>query len=273
MVGFYYEMLAEKERLEKDVRKFTRLLEGMPEGELRVHKEGNYYKWYKKIPSKDPEKKHNGIRKLIPKTNRDLAERLALKGYYQHSITDARRELEAINKYLAKHDKSGGWVERYLDRNLGIKELLHSRYAIENEKIEEWAKAPYIKYKGFPEKLTVPTMAGHNVRSKSEESITDMLFLNKIPYHYEEEIELSNGSIEHPDFIVRHPRTGKMYIWEHLGMVDEPGYLTKNLNKIKAYIESGYIPGKNLILTWETKDTPIDVNYVKAIIDYYFLRY
>lgn len=270
MVGFYYEMLAEKERLEKDVRKFTRLLEGMPEGELRVHKDGKRYRYYRKILIAGNGKSHNGKREVIRSSNTELIETLAKKGFYEHYIKDAKREIGAIDKYLQNHDKSDGWLYRYLNHNVGIKNILARFFNVEKDSLLAWEMCDYVKYSGYPEQLNVPTMANHMVRSKSEGLIVNALFMNKIPYHYEEEFELKDGSIIYPDFIIRHPVTGKIYIWEHLGRIDEEDYLVKNLGKIKQYIESGFIPTVNLIITYETKNSPVDVRYINEMVTYYF---
>lgn len=268
-MDYYFEMLAEKERLEKEIAEFTKLLAGMPEGELRIHRSGKHYRWYRRMPEAKGKKTQNSVRKSIPKSDRELAEQLALKGYYEHSITDAKREIAAINKYLLHHDATGGWAQRYMSKNEGIGELLSSYFAIENESLAEWAKQNYVKYSGYPEQLTVPTVANHYVRSKSEGMITNVLVTKRIPYHYEEILYI-NGMPIYPDFVIKHPLSGKLYVWEHLGMVDDHEYLTKNMQKVIKYIEAGYIPGVNLILTYETKNNPLDIRYVNALVEYFF---
>ena len=76
--------------------------------------------------------------------------------------------------------------------------------------------------------------------------------------------------IIHPDFTVKKVGSGEIIIWEHFGKVDDPEYFQKNVVwKLKKYIENGYIPGKNLIITWETKNTPLSIEEVSKMIEHY----
>ena len=96
-----------------------------------------------------------------------------------------------------------------------------------------------------------------------------LLFQAKIPYRYECQIILGN-IILYPDFTIRHPRTGKLYYWEHFGQMDNPEYNKKANNKLQTYISNGIIPTINLITTFETIDNPLTSNYVNELIEYYF---
>ena len=53
-------------------------------------------------------------------------------------------------------------------------------------------------------------------------------------------------------------------------MMEKPNYIVSALSKLKLYIESGYIPGINLILTFEKKDMPLDIVYVNSLISHFF---
>ena len=92
----------------------------------------------------------------------------------------------------------------------------------------------------------------------------------KIPFRYESELELGQVTV-YPDFTIRHPKTGKLFLWEHLGMVDEPAYRRNTLSKLQLYMEHGWIPSVNLILTFETKEYPLDMAYVEGLIKDYFV--
>ncbi len=47
-------------------------------------------------------------------------------------------------------------------------------------------------------------------------------------------------------------------------------FARKLANKMRTYINNGFIPGDNLILTYETKDRPLDINYVQNLISFHF---
>ena len=47
-------------------------------------------------------------------------------------------------------------------------------------------------------------------------------------------------------------------------MMDDPDYVHKALNKINTYIRNGYIPGKNLLLTYESRAIPLNMRNAEA---------
>ena len=53
--------------------------------------------------------------------------------------------------------------------------------------------------------------------------------------------------------------------------MDDPGYVQDNLSKIRAYEKSGYFLGDNLILTFETKNLPLDTREIDRIIKHFLL--
>jgi hypothetical protein len=70
--------------------------------------------------------------------------------------------------------------------------------------------------------------------------------------------------IVYPDFTLLKVCTREEIYWEHLGMMDDPNYVHKALNKINTYIRNGYIPGKNLLLTFESKAIPLNMRNVES---------
>ena len=42
-----------------------------------------------------------------------------------------------------------------------------------------------------------------------------------------------------------------MVIWEHFGLMNDPDYRKRALEKIELYRKAGYVQHKNLICTWE----------------------
>ncbi len=131
-------------------------------------------------------------------------------------------------------------------------------------------RAPYDKNKLHPEQLIHKTPLGECVRSKSEAFILMCLQQNKIPYRYECVLHLDSMTF-YPDFTIRHPRTGKVYYWEHFGMMDYRDYAKKAYAKLDIYQMHGIIPSINLIVTFETKEHPLDLEMVEKLIEHYFL--
>jgi ATP-dependent DNA helicase RecQ len=66
------------------------------------------------------------------------------------------------------------------------------------------------------------TLSGDYVRSKSEVIIANIMFQSGIPYTYELPLTAPDGAYLLPDFTIA--CKGKIYYWEHLGMLDVEDY-------------------------------------------------
>jgi len=98
-----------------------------------------------------------------------------------------------------------------------------------------------------------------------------MLYIHQIPFRYECALSLENTTL-FPDFTIRHPLTGDYYYWEHFGLIDNPAYAQNSFSKLQLYISQGILPSVNLITTYETSDSPLDIQTVERIIKLYFLE-
>ena len=106
------------------------------------------------------------------------------------------------------------------------------------------------------------------VRSKSEAIIADYLFQHNIPYRYECAVTLSGQTI-YPDFIIIHPLTGDYFIIEHFGLMDNPDYYSRYLDKMQLFAKSGYYPDYNLICFYETENSPLNSAIVSNRLGYF----
>ena len=112
---------------------------------------------------------------------------------------------------------------------------------------------------------------GEFYRSKTEAAIASRLFEKGIAFVYEGGVRLDCGRIVYPDFIIKHPKTGEIYIWEHFGMMDRERYREDNMKKLGEYTQSGYLLNRNLIVTMENDNMHLDMEEIDRIIDYFFL--
>lgn len=112
------------------------------------------------------------------------------------------------------------------------------------------------------------TKNGEKVCSKSELMIANALQENGIPYHYERPLHLQTGTI-HPDFLCLNKRTHEEFIWEHFGMMDDPDYASKAVVRLKWYKNQNYILGKQLVITFETKNEHLGSGDINQIIKTY----
>jgi hypothetical protein len=118
------------------------------------------------------------------------------------------------------------------------------------------------------------TPRGDKVRSKSEWIIASMLENAGVPYRYEEIVPLDGrvGVFMHPDFTVLNKRTRQVYYWEHCGMMGERDYMENSfMPKMSEYYNFEFFPGDKILLTFESKDHPLDTVDVKRLIDKYLI--
>ena len=96
-------------------------------------------------------------------------------------------------------------------------------------------------------------------------------YLSKTEVKLAEKLELEHARRpNYPDFTILNPNNGKTYYYEHFGMMDDPNYQQDFLSKMRTFLNNGIYPGVNLIMSFETKDTPIDEVYVNHLLEYYF---
>ena len=256
----YNQMLKEHEQLELSIRHLKERLAHLPAGVLTCCQNGHNYKWYKS----DGNKRH-----YIPKSNRELAEQLALKKYYSCALRDALQEYEALNAYLKRASSSVPRSQALLELP-GYQDLLSPSLKPKSRELAEWSASPYERNPLNPEHLIVPAISGHMVRSKSEAMIAHCLFMNQIPFRYECALQLGNKTI-FPDFTIRHPASGIFYYWEHFGLMNDPSYCQKAAQKIQIYSSNGITPSIELITTFEKPSAPLSTGTITNIVKEYFL--
>lgn len=255
------QILKQQQRNQQEINFLQEQLATFPKGNLVCCHHNNSNKWYRSI---------GGTRKYIPKSNRQLAEQLACKKYYTCRLKELQQEQDAIASYLNKHLPASEHPSQKLLQIPGYQELLNSFFKPLSSELYDWANAPYEQNPKNPENLIHKTISGHLVRSKSEAMIAHLLYINKIPYHYEEILRLDK-TILFPDFTIRHPVTGETYHWEHFGLMDDPAYCKNTAAKIQLYSLHGIIPTIQLITTYETQKNPLSTEQIQKIIEGYFL--
>lgn len=222
-----------------------------PDGRISCQKNGKYTKWFL---VKDNQWEY------VPKTNKDLAIKLAEKEYYSSKRSDLLQEKKALDRYRNCYEGYKPKLEVFW-RSQELGNILNKRNSDENE---NWC-SDYIKCNKNPEGLRFESITGNMLRSKSEIIIEQMLFMNKIQYRYECELILGEH-IVYPDFTIKHPVTGKIVYWEHFGMMDNEIYAKNAFMKLQIYNAEGIMLGDNLIATFETRDNPLNSVKVQNII-------
>ena len=134
---------------------------------------------------------------------------------------------------------------------------------------QKWQRQKVAAARPVKEGEGFKTLRGEYVRSKSEVIIADRLYTKGIPYRYEIcfPMEFEDIRYVYPDFEILNVRTKEEFLWEHLGLLGNPEYQEAQLKKMSGYARSGFIPGKNLLLSFESKNRPLDTYYVDSLID------
>lgn len=257
------DLLEERENYLLQLKKEKeKAIKNMPEGFLRICAAKSKPQYYLRTDPKD----FNGV--FIPEKDRKLAMKLAQKDYDQKILRSIEKELDAIKKYRASYPSANA-EHVYENLHKERQKLIHPIRETDEQFISNWESVAY-QGKGFDE--TIPelyTARGERVRSKSEVIIADILNQEGIPYRYECPLQLKGWGKVYPDFTVLSVRERKEIYWEHLGKMDDQNYVENALQKIALYQQNGIFQGKNLILTYETRKTPINPKAIRLMIKEY----
>lgn len=244
-------------KLEKE-----KALQHIVQGTLRISDSGNSTKYYHRRNTSD----RSGV--YIPEKERDIARKLAQKEYDCKILGAVNKELKVIKKYLVGYPDMRA-EQLYEKLHKERQKLIIPIEETEEQYLMKWQDYSY-QGKGFDE--NVPEYfsdRGERVRSKSELIIADLLNKEFIPYRYECPICLNGMGKIYPDFTVLNVKKRKEYYWEHFGMMDDPAYVEKALQKIAAYELNGIFPGEGLLITYESRKNPLNQKVVKGIIHHY----
>lgn len=246
-------MKEQKRQLEKE-------RDHLPEGYLniRTYNEKQYYTW--QIPKKGRRKKL--YRKGITRDKEQIS-KLVRKRYLDGALlridTDIRLLEEIVDKYREIDEASimGDFIRKHPELRDGL------RYGSMSN--EEWSIDYRMPVDFYEEDLKSTASSGSRMRSKGELIIASRLDFFGIPYRYEARIQHSTVN-RVPDFTTRRPKDGKIFYWEHLGKVNDAGYLENNIRKLRQYAEIGVTLWNNLIITFDQEDGGIDVKKIDALI-------
>lgn len=252
-------MCLESKRLDEQIKSLNSQIESLPEGKIICTPNGTGYKWYRSDG-------HKSV--YIPKSERKLAEQLAIKKYLKQKLENCKQEKIAIDFYLRHHQASK--AEDLLINKPGYQDLLYPHFKSQSQEIEDWINDSFEQNPKYPENKIHKTSSGNVVRSKSEVLIDLVLYTNKIPFRYECALQIGNFTI-YPDFTILHPKTGKIYYWEHFGMMSDPKYNKNVGERLQTYVNHGIIPSIDLITTYETLEHPLTTQEIEGIVKEYFL--
>ena len=237
-------------------------LKKCPDGNLRIKRQGNSVSYYRV----NDRTGNNGV--LLDKKNGSTTRKLAQKRYLQKLLSAASSEGKAIERILARYEHPV--AEDIFDSLSEDRKVLITPVTLpDKEFLEKWQSRPYVR-KALPDNLPVyKTLKGDHVRSKSEQIIADRLYVNGIPYKYE--CPLSFGDFNmHPDFTIMRMSDRREIYYEHFGKMDDPGYASDNVRRLRTYELNGYLLGDNLFASFETSLNPLDTRILDEMIRVHF---
>ena len=253
-----------KVSLEQLISRKRIALSEAPPGRLRVSHRGEKSSYY----HCDSTENKNGI--YIPKSNLGFASALAQKQYDERIIEAAAQEMKALQGYLRNIPAMA--VESIYDSLPASRQKLVIPINEPDEAYRaRWLSQP-LPYQST--RMAAPalvTETGMLLDSKAEYVISTQLDKRNIAFIPQFPVYLEGNKIIYIDFKVLNLRTRSEFYWEHLGMLDSEEYRSKSLPRLNELIMNGYIPGKNLILSWESKESRMDLRVIDRLIEEYLI--
>lgn len=249
------------ECIEKAIIKAKDEIKKLPEGKLKCTKSNGSNQYY-----------ING--KYTSKNNMRLIQGVAQREYLEKVVPLLEKTLKKM--IILQETLEINSIEKYYESLCSArKELVVPLFNTTENIIKQHMQAEYEPGEFDEDNQTeFFSMNGERLRSKSELIIADELYKYNVPYRYEMPLILNDRGREitiRPDFTIINRSNGKKYIYEHLGMMDNPDYVEKNMRKLDLYEKNGFLLGKNLIITRETSDVPLIISVVKKYIENYFI--
>lgn len=265
-----FSLIPQLENREKSLTQLIKIKENSNNanlsGKIRVVRKNKTFQFYLITKKYDKEGTY------LPRKKDDFAKALLQQEYDKKILEAGKKELHFLRK-LTKFYKNSS-LDAANKKFTKSKRIFIEPVQLSNsEYAEKWQNVPYVKKPFYETSSEFYTSKNERVRSKSELIIANALLQNNVPYRYEFPIELKteNGFITvHPDFYCLNINNRKEFCWEHFGMMNNDEYAASATAKLNAYIQNGWIPGKNLIISMEAAGTPLQTKTLRKLISSYF---
>lgn len=266
-MDYLQEALERKEyELQQLLSKLQQEMSVAPEGTLRITQTSKKKKTYQFYHCAEDTAR---MGRYIRKSNLTLACQLAQKMYDEVLFGRAQSQLEAVQTLKIGYDSIE--LQRLYEELSEQKQALIKPWVLNDQQyVEQWLADEYPPMLFEPGTPEFYTGKGERVRSKSEVMIADRLIALGVPYKYEKPLHLDGGTVR-PDFTALNVRTREELYWEHLGKMGDEDYSENAVRKINRYVREGIMPGRNLILTYETKASSLSSPIIERCIKEYLL--
>jgi len=259
--------------IEKEIIRLNRVLGHSPAGQLQVDCKNGPGREQYYIKTTDQKRRY-----LSKKKDSQLIVKLGDKWYASIALQRLKKNVTAIKCFLKK---ATGDIGVYLADEFETRGVPTSEKTSlsKNEKIRRWKekrrqdkivdmeknRAFYEKYKEWQ---VFETFGGDFVRSKSEGTIADILYVNNIPYVYETRLEFGEEQ-KYSDFVIYDPYLDREIYYEHFGRLDKEDYIQDTVRKIYLYLSRGFRLGVDFIFTVESQKSPLTTKKICEVLNEY----
>ena len=240
-------------------------LEKAPPGSLGI----SYSKGKEQFYHRTEKGQHKGT--YIEKENAKLVIALAQKNYDRTFLKVAETNMQKLKKVL-KLLQQKELTMVYEELSQTRKSLVEPHIIPDEQYIEQWSNVEYTGKEFAQNTPMLITERGERVRSKTEKIIADKLFSMGIPYRYEYPVKIKGYGLVYPDFMLLNVAKREEIYMEHFGMMDNPEYCHKAIKKLEDYAKNGIYQGKNLLVTYETSQYPLNMKVVEQMLKEFVLK-
>lgn len=255
------------EAIEQVLQKARLSLAKAPDGNLRIARKqdsrGIVHPQYYVVTQKGDTK---GT--YLPQSKIDTAKKIAQRDYDQKVVEVASQLKKILGDFLSTLPSQS--VSHLYTDNPERRQLITPYILTDEEYTQQWLTQPYNPKPFNFDAPEIYTEKGERVRSKSEKIIADKLYSMGIPYRYEAPVKIKKHReilTFYPDFTILDVSNRREIILEHFGMMSNPEYAQKTVGKLNLYGKNGWFPGKNMMITMETENTPLDTKVLVKTLE------
>lgn len=242
-------------------------LKNVPDGNLRIAKKGKKFQYYHVTEKSDSKGRYLSLK---DENDREIIKRIAQRDYNKKVLKQIESDIRSLEKTSINY-KPFKIEKSYTDLKEGRKVFVSPVCMADEEYFEKWQSVRYVGKEFQENEIFFVTARGEKVRSKAEMIIADTLNKFNVPYHFEFPFNLKTLGKIYTNFICLSRRTGREYIWEHFGMMDDSQQSAKSVARLQAFQSCGMFPGEKLIITMESSNKPLTEELVERIVYKYLL--
>lgn len=262
MTTFYYQLLSERNRLQNLIKEKESRLEKASFEEFKVSSSRNSVRYFCR---KNKEEKWT----YLKDSEKEHAALLAQNEYDRRVLPILKQKL-ALTQKMIQIQESLVEENLFWDLHPGRRDLIVPTTPVTERLLDNWNMLSYTGKPFSPADPEIYTEKGERVRSKSEKIIAEKLTAMGIPYKYEYPVRFRTYT-GHVDFYVLNKYTGKVFYYEHFGMMEDDKYKKDAAQRIRDYEKLGIMPGTGLVMTFESDNCVISTTALDWLCRKYFL--